>query len=927
MLLVTSVADVPDFVAFYRAVHGREPFPWQRRLAADVERDGWPAEIGVPTGLGKTSCIDVAVWSLARQAHRHPAERGAPTRIWYVVNRRLLVDAAYAHGCRLASLLAAPRSPAAGGRRREAETAVEAVGVALASITGGAGAQPLHVSRLRGGAELGVRPSDPSQPSLIFATVPMFASRLMFRGFGTSTSMGPVDAALAGTDSVVLLDESHLARALLNLIEPLAKCDVGDPAVVLPLPRSRPTLVSLTATGDDGLAFALDADDHAHPVVRRRLGAPKPTTLVAATRKTLVAAMVDRLTDILRARPGCTAVVFVNSPRVAREVFGRLTTGGRRGSASIEADFELLTGRIRDREGDAVRERLLDPVIGAPAGRSRQARERHLVVVATQTLEVGADLDFDVLVTEACGVRALVQRLGRLNRLGEADHAEGSIVFAADAEDFGIYEQEPRDVWSRLSEAAVDGCVDLNPGAASDLVGRPADQPGRVGEVLPAHLWEWAKTTTPPEGEAPPELFFSGFDDEGIRVSVLWRVELPEDGLKVVPSVTAAEAVDVPIWEAREALAALGEGTVNRLRPDRVTIERDVAVERIRPGDQVLVAAGCGGYDQHGWAPASSQTVVDPSLLRPPGIPLVARCLEALVAEGDDLDAALGLAHTLAPPPEPDEEIDRTALAGALRDRLIAAGPHPAWRPDEWETLAAGLRAEVDHPIGGMARLVVRAPLSPHHAPDLRSDAFDELSFTATSAALSDHLGTVGELAGRIGGSIGLAPLLVEALVAAGRFHDLGKHDMRFQRWLDPKVDASRPLAKSSRPWHHWQRDRRAAGWPQGGRHEELSRRVIAEWLVSREVPWDRELVLHLVVSHHGYGRPLVPAVRDDAAARVFADVDGETVVTSGDLAEIDWSQPARFRRCCECYGYWGLALLEAVLRQADHQASSVVVA
>ena len=38
-----------------------------------------------------------------------------------------------------------------------------------------------------------------------------------------------------------------------------------------------------------------------------------------------------------------------------------------------------------------------------------------MIVVATQTLEVGADVDFDIAVTELAGVRALVQRLGRLN--------------------------------------------------------------------------------------------------------------------------------------------------------------------------------------------------------------------------------------------------------------------------------------------------------------------------------------------------------------------------------------------------------------------------------------------------------------------------------------------------------------------------------
>ena len=526
--------------------------------------------------------------------------------------------------------------------------------------------------------------------------------------------------------------------------------------------------------------------------MRRRLGARKPTSLVPAATKTLVSTVVTRLAEALDSRPACTAVVFVNSPRLAREVFERLTTG-KGPSARIETDFELLTGRIHDREGDAVRARLLDPVTGAPAGRDRRIRERHLVVVATQTLEAGADLDFDVLVTEACGARALVQRLGRLNRLGEADDAEGSIVFAADTEGFGIYGQEPRDVWNRLSESAVDGCVDLNPGGPLRwLVSRPTNPHGSVRCSRPTS-GSGRRPRHPPRARRRLSCSSAGSTTRETRVSVLWRVELPDDGLEVVPSVWAAETVDVPIREAREVLAALGDGTVSRLRPDRVTIERDVAVERLRPGDQILVAAAWGGYDQHGWAPACREPVVDPSLLRPPRIPLVATCLEAMVAGGDDLDAARSLAGH-AGLSFGTRGRDRSDGAGRPASRrLITAGPHPAWHPDEWDGLVAGIRPDVDHPVGGVARLVVQAPFRLHPAPDLRSDAFDELSFTATSAALAEHLGTVGALAGRIGASIGLSPLLVEALTAAGRFHDLGKHDVRFQRWLDPKVAANQP--------------------------------------------------------------------------------------------------------------------------------------
>ena len=86
---------LPDFAAFYRAINGRDPFPLADQVAAN---EVWPAQVGVPTGLGKTACLDIAVWWLASQANRVPARRTAPSRIWWVVNRRLLVDSTSEHG-------------------------------------------------------------------------------------------------------------------------------------------------------------------------------------------------------------------------------------------------------------------------------------------------------------------------------------------------------------------------------------------------------------------------------------------------------------------------------------------------------------------------------------------------------------------------------------------------------------------------------------------------------------------------------------------------------------------------------------------------------------------------------------------------------------------------------------------------------------
>src|SRR5690606_15382081 len=119
-----------------------------------------------------------------------------------------------------------------------------------------------------------------------------------------------------------------------------------------------------------------------------------------------------------------------------------------------------------------------------------------------------------------------------------------------------------------------------------------------------------------------------------------------------------------------------------------------------------------------------------------------------------------------------------------------------------------------------------------------------------------------------------------------------------------------------------------ASGWPRGGRHELLSARLVAAWLDERgPVTADDDLLLHLVISHHGHGRPSVAVVADPYAVPVVAEIDEHPVKVSGDLSQHDWSQPRRFRALCERYGYWGLALLEAVVRQADHAASAQVVA
>ena len=923
---------MPAFAAFYRAVNAdpecqrhrrgrRDPFPWQAKLADRLAAGGdWPA-VGIPTGLGKTACLDVAVWWLASQAHLEPAERTAPTRIWWVVNRRLLVDSTSEHAEEIARALCDPGKHGLAGQ--EAED-VAAVADRLRSLSADPNAEPLEVIRLRGGIPSRT-PTDPSQPAVVLCTLPMYGSRLLFRGYGSTRKLRPTDAAMAGADSLVLLDEAHLAPHLRALLPALADCTPGAQSI-LPHARSRPTVVTLTATGDERHTVDLDDDDKANPVVRQRLDAAKPVTLRIETgdvAQRLAEATLELIKD---ASSPAASIVFANTPGTARKTFERL----KKRVAGNSAELLLLTGRSREREAERIRSRILHPADGMASKRdATAARQRHLIVVATQTLEVGADVDAEYLVTEACGVRALTQRLGRLNRLGRHPHARAAYVHLppakrsrgsrrtdADSDEWPVYGSEPLRVLERLEagrRSQGTETVNLSPRHVAEILGAPGDDPGRAPEVLPGLLWEWTKTTTPPPGEAPVEPYFSGVAGPEYAVSLIWRAHVPDDGEQLWPRASDREAVDVPIREVRDPFG--DEEDLRRLSSDGVTIER-ISLDELRPGDTVVVPSDRGLLDEFGWNPAAASPVVDASLGKH-GLPLDATALRRIcdVSVGHLLDTALGVAD--------DEDVDPTERAEAVEQILaaVAAAPVPTgWSEDEWQTFANGLGP----PVVAARNEVPRLPVA-HPAAEPRSDELDETSLAKTAVDLDLHCQAVGSRARLIAERIGLPEDLVKVVEHAGRLHDVGKADRRFQRWLDPEGARNGKAAKSNMPRHRWNAARIAAGWPRGGRHEELSARLVLRWL-EQSPAWDeQDLLVHLVISHHGKGRPLVPPppVADGTREVVSTVVEGATITASADLSIVDWNQPARFRRLNDRFGPWGLALLEAIVVRADHAVSA----
>ena len=148
-------------------------------------------------------------------------------------------------------------------------------------------------------------------------------------------------------------------------------------------------------------------------------------------------------------------------------------------------------------------------------------------------------------------VRAITQRWGRLNRLGDKPHARRAVSPNRRRTRTDLR----RRPITTLGEAPLQAVAyQSRSGSDPCRAGKPDDPPPDVPELLPFHLWEFAKTSFPPPDHAPPELFFSGFDDDLARVSVGWRTELPALGSELFPSTATGELVDVSVWELRTAL-------------------------------------------------------------------------------------------------------------------------------------------------------------------------------------------------------------------------------------------------------------------------------------------------------------------------------------------------------------------------------------
>lgn len=431
---------VEDFDAYYEALYGVAPFAWQKRLVRQVCTKGWPANINLPTASGKTAAIDVAVFSLAYQAAEANRQAGritTPRRIFFVVDRRIIVNEAYrrasAAAIRLRNVLSAESQ---GIETPENNRVLKQVAQWLRSLTASETAPPLDCFELRGGIyrnDAWVRSI--LQPTVLTSTVDQVGSRLLFRGYGVADTSLSIHAALTANDSLIILDEAHCSKPFCQTLAAVKEYRHGKWAgdrVQTPFHFVEMTATPLSETKSESVLELTDEDYRTDPVLETRHACSKPIKLVyvagakaAKLNKSIATKLVEQAVELISVHQRKKIAVVVNRVAIARDCFAEL-------ERKFPGRVHLMIGRMRPIDRDE-----LTKVLQIEFGSSQEGLRLDSsletdarFVVATQCMEVGADLDFDGMVTQCASLDALRQRFGRLNRLGNTAGACGVVVAA-----------------------------------------------------------------------------------------------------------------------------------------------------------------------------------------------------------------------------------------------------------------------------------------------------------------------------------------------------------------------------------------------------------------------------------------------------------------------------------------------------------------
>lgn len=899
------------------------PFSWQEEVLDHICEHGvWPERINAPTGSGKSSVVDIHLFANALAAVG--AAPRVPRRLCVTVGRRALVDS---QADRAREILKCMEDALADGSGEP--DILRRVAKALQSFqtrNDEKGSKPFETGHIRG--ELSNRNlpvTDISACAIIAATPDMYGSRALFRGYGSTKAARPRETALLAMDTVMVLDEAHMNRQLLHTTQRIAELQKREVNLGVPTLQVVETTATPSTEDSDSTTLGVDIEALDKPndkELHKRVYSHKELMLHpidkwdgkpgnAPTVNAAVDAIMERLAHREAgesSKKAYTVGCIVNHVRTAISIKEALAKNKALGKDEVQ----LLVGRKRPYDLENLQE-------DHPNLFSTRGDESVKVVVATQTLEVGIDVDFADLVTELAPASSLAQRFGRVNRLGRRKDSKVVVIEPAssdlvkkDAPPYRAVDLSNAYAWLEALNGAENPSV--NPAA---MVKNPPVQssPERLLYQRPEwpDLLEFSRTDENPYDEPDLDLWLhDSLDTETAMGGVIVRDNLPSNtsaAMEILKTSYFApndrETFPANLKILKEILDYQDEHGVKPrkflYRQGEISLWQDAERgdennQALAPGDVLILDTGSIPFTNQGIAVTQRELPSKKDELEavpfPKGIKLYV--YEKCADREKDFGEYLGLS-----PEEVAELLDAQSADGKKK------------------RIASELTTEAE---GGQEVIAWYAEVTGKESVE-GSDIAQELVLAAP-VLLDDHQNDVAERTRQLAENLGLAPEFSEALELAAKYHDEGKRDLRFQQMLgaDPEAEA---LAKSGhRSVAEAYRARSRSALPRGWRHEQLSALMVAA--SPEKVGEHRDLVLRIIGCSHGHGRF---SFAHDAGFLLK-----EGYLPEGTDYEALKEQATRLfnvgywdnlmEQTSRTYGPYATAYLEAVERAADAQIS-----
>ena len=842
-----------EFGAFFAALNGgHPPFSWQEEVLDHICEHGvWPDRINAPTGSGKSSVVDIHLFANALAAVG--AAPRVPRRLCVTVGRRALVDSQATRADKILGHLKgalADESSEPDILRRVAE--------ALQSFqtrNDEEGRAPFEVGHIRGELSNRTLPvTDISACAIIAATPDMYGSRALFRGYGSTKAARPRETALLTMDTVMVLDEAHMNRQLLHTTQRIAELqkrevDLGVPTLQVVETTATPSTEDNESTTLGVNIEALDSPNDKE--LRCRVYSHKELMLRPIDKwdgkpgnRAVVDAAVGAIKGFLAHREAGegskeahTIGCIVNHVRTAISIREELAKDK---VFEKEEEVQLLVGRMRPYDLQKLQDKH-SKLFTTEGDKSVK------VVVATQTLEVGIDVDFADLVTELAPASSLAQRFGRVNRLGLRDDSKVVVIEPASGD--SVKKDAPPYKAVDLSNAydwleALNGTENpsVNPAA---MVKNPPVQssPERLLYQRPewSDLLEFSRTDESPYDEPDLDLWLhDSLDAETAMGGVIVRDNLPNN-TSAAMEILKTSYFAPSDWETFPAnLKILQEildyqdehGVKPRkflYRQGEISLWQDAdhgdeSGQSLAPGDVLILDTGSVPFTNQGIAVTQRELPSTKDKLE--AVPFLddieLYVYEKCTNREKDFSEYLGLS--------PEEVAELLNSQGLNR-------------------IASGLSTVAED---GQEVISWYADVTDDKKSVEGSDIAQELVLEGP-VLLDDHQNDVAERTRQLAENLGLAPEFSEALELAAKHHDEGKRDLRFQQMLGADLEAD-ALAKSGhRSVVEAYRARSRSALPRGWRHEQLSALMVAA--SPEKVGEHRDLVLRIIGCSHGHGR------------------------------------------------------------------------